>query len=302
VLVALVGAGVAYGAGRLRPGPDAGRVVYATDTGVFVRELATGAQRRVLTLPSGTLGVWPSPDGRWLAYLRRSGELWLAGVDDGRRWRVSERSAAVFGWSPDIRLVALELQGQGRLVAVDPGGRGSRVLASGYRGGAPVWLDAGTFAAALGRDTILVRTRGDRTSARRLLEDAWPLAAAPGGGELLVLRGPERRRSRVVVADVDGERVAGTRAVFEGKASRAAVSRQGFVAFSGRDRSDAAGVWVLESGESVRRVARAEAGALAWSVDGSSVLYEVDGVLYARDVREERTVRLGSRVRGFAVV
>lgn len=306
LLVALVGAGVAFGLSRLSSGPALGRVVYASERGVFVRDLASGAEERRAGLPSETLDAWPSPDGHWLAYLRRAGDLWLLDLDSNLRWRISERLSTGLGWSPDRRLVAGELLADRDLVAIDPERRGTDLLVSGYTGGRMVWRDDDEFFTAIGDDTVRIRTSEQRPTVRKVVDDAWPLAISPDGKQLLYAASPEGSKPMLVVGDLEGDELSAKRTAFRGIVYRAAVSRQGFVAFSGREPSNAGGTWVLESaGRRPRRVSRQQAETISWSLDGSAVLYSIDGALYARDLREDRTVRLSRRghyVKAFAVV
>lgn len=308
LLVALVGAGVAWGLSRLRGGPDPGRVVFASEDGVFVRELASGMLQRRAALPGDTLDAWPDPAGRWLAYLRRRGDLWMLDLESGSRWQISDRLSVGIGtgWSPDGRFVAGEVADDRDLVAIDPGDRGTKLLTSGLPVSRIVWIDKDRFVAATERHLVVVRLGGDRPSLDNLLDGAWPLAVSPDGGELLYVGDPEGKGSRVVIGELVADRVGAKRTVFHGIAYRAAVSPQGFVAFSGRERSNAGGTWVLEArSRPPRRVTGAQAESIAFSRDGSSLLYVVNGALYARDLRDERTVRLsrrGTYVKAFAVV
>lgn len=304
--MSLVGAGVAYGLSRFRSGPELGRVIYASERGVFLRDLATGAERRLTDLPKDTLDAWPSPDGRWLAYLRRGGDLWLVALESDRRWRVSERLSTALGWSPDGRLVAAELLSDRDLVAIDPESRGSDLLVTRYAGGRIEWRGDGDFLTAIANDIVSIRTSGDKPSAAKVVDDAWPLAISPDGSELLFVAQPEKAKPRVVVGDLDGNEISAKRTVFEGLAHRAAVSPQGFVAFSGRDRSNAGGTWVLEArGRKPRRIARGHAESIDWSREGSSLVYVINGTLYGRDLRDDRTIRFSRRgdyVKAFGVV
>jgi len=308
LLVALVGAGVAWGLSRLRGGPAPGRVVYASERGVFVRELATGEQRQEADLPDDTLDAWPDPSGRWLAYLRRRGDLWMLDLDSGARWQLSERASDGTGWAPDRRFVAAEVADDRDLVAVDPAGRGTDLLMSGFPGSRIVWIADERFLSATSTQMVTIDLTGDRPSLEALLDDAWPLAISPDGRQLLYVVDPEGRAPRVVIAELadEGQRLGPKRTVFQGIAYRAAVGPQGFVAFSGRDRSNEGGTWVLRGrSRSPRRVTRGQAETIAFSRDGGSLLYIVNGTLYARDLRDDRTIRLsprGNYVKAFAVV
>jgi Tol biopolymer transport system component len=306
VLVALVATGIAFGLGRLRAGPDLGRVVFATERGVYARELSSGDQRLIGRLPKDTLEVWPSADGRFVAYLRRHAALWMLDLDEDRRWQLSERSSVAFGWSPDGRLIASELRVGRDLIAVDPTRGRPRVLVNDYEGGKPVWRDAGRFFAALAHQIVAIRLSGSRPTASKVIDDAWPLVVSPDGAQLLYLIDPEGAKSKVAIGRIRGDDdLVERRVVFNGWAKLAAASPQGYVAFSARARSGRTGTWVLVSSSKPPRRVAAAAEELAWSPDGSSLIYEIDGKLYARDVSDGRTTRLSPRpdyVKGFAVV
>ena len=289
VLVLLIAVGVTLGVRQLRGAPSLGRLVYATRTEVFVRDLASGERRRLATLPRDTYQAWPSADGRWLGYLEHSGALSLLDLTSGARWRVADRLTAGQGWTPDGRFVAAERFSDRDLVAIDPGDRGTDLLVERFFGGQPAWLDAGRFVAAIDDDLVLVHLEGPR--ADKIGDDLIPLAASPDGRELLTLETKER--PRLLVATLEGNRIEGRRVVFEGQVYRAASSRQGFVSFSGRDERGAGGTWVLESRtEAPRRVSRDQAEQIAWSEDGASLVLLIDGKVSAVDLRDDRTIRL----------
>lgn len=302
----VVGAGIAWVLGRIRGGPDPGRIVVASYDGVYVRELASGDQDDKADLPDDTLDAWPDASGRWLAYLRRRGDLWMLDLDSGTRWQISERASDGTGWAPDGRFVAAELADDRDLVAVDPQHRGADLLVSGLPRSRIVWVTDQRFLSATKTQMVAVDLAGARPSVTKLLDDAWPLAISPDGRQLLHVVDPGGTASSVVIAELDGERLGPRRTVFRGVAYRAAVSRQGFVAFSGRDRSKGEGTWVLQSqSRPPRRVAEDQAESIAFTRDGRSLLYVVDGTLYARDLRDGRTIRLsdkGTHVKAFAVV
>ncbi|MGH2758731.1 MAG: hypothetical protein ACRDKJ_04105 [Actinomycetota bacterium] len=288
--VLVLAVAVAFGLRQLRSGPDIGRLVYATQTEVVVRDLASGERHRLAGLPRDTLQAWPDAEGRWLGYLQRTGALWMLDLDSGARWRVADRLTVGQGWTPDGRFLAAELDSDRDLVAIDPGDRGTDLLIERFAGGQPAWLDDGRFATAIGDDLVLVRTEGPE--ADKLGDDLIPLAASPDGRDLLV-SDSTRKDPRLVIATLEGDEIAGRRTVFNGQAYRAAVSGQGFVAFSGRDAANTGGTWVLESRtRRPRRVARGQAEQIAWSSDGSSLVLLIDGKVTAVDLRDDRTIRM----------
>lgn len=306
LLVAIVAAGVAFGFGSLSGGAELGRVVYASERGVFVRDLASGSTRRVTGLPADTLDAWPDDQGRWLGYLRRRGDLWLLDLERKTRWQVSERFSVGLGWTPDRRFLAGEVASDRDLVAVDPEDRGSHLVVGGYSGGRPVWRNRDQFLAAVGGgDLVVVRLSGSTPRVRKVLDRAWPLAVSPDGAELLYVREPQSPNARVFIGRLEGSKVVGSRMIFRGTAHRAGVSRQGHLAFSGFDRNSRRGTWVVESpSREARRVSSIEAESIGWSLDGKTLIYVADG-LFAVDLRDHRRVRLSSRgdyVRAFNVV
>jgi hypothetical protein len=291
LLVALLAAGVALGLKQLRGGPDLGRLVYATQSSVFERELATGTQRRLAAIPRDTLDSWPDPGGRWLGYVQRRGDLWLLDLETGARWRVADQLTTGRGWTPDRRFVAAEIGSDRDLVAIDPGDRGTDLIVSRFAGGSLVWLDRDRFVTSIGDRLMLIRV--SEPSAERLADDMWPLAVSPDGRELLVAEQPQGSDPRLAIASMDDDKLGAKRRVFRGIAYRAAVSRQGFVAFSGRDSSNDGGTWVLESrSKPPRRVSDEQAEQIAWSQDGTSLILLIDGKVSALDLRERRTIRV----------
>lgn len=300
LLVAVIGAAAAYGLGRLRGEPDPGRLIYADRENVFVRELDSGEVRTLAALPKKPSYVQPSPDGRWLAYIGREFDLGMIDLESGRRWTEAEGGVVPFGWSPDARLFVKDV-GSGKLVAVDPDGA-KRVIADRFRGFPPVWIDPERFLTWLDGDLMLVRTSGDDTSVSKLADSAIPLAASPDGKEIVY--GSASGTARVTIARLTGDRLASKRIVFRSAADRAMVSPTGYIAIvSDTDRE---GIWILRGGSMpARRVLDGRAGQVAWSRDGSALVYRQGGSLFARDIRDGRTVRLtprGSHVFGFAVV
>jgi hypothetical protein len=227
-------------------------------------------------------------------------------LDSRTRWQISDRASDGTGWSPDGRFVAAELADDRDVVAVDPTDRGSDLLMSGFPGSRIVWVTDERLLSATNTQMVTIDLAGERPSADALVDDAWPLAVSPDAEELLYVADPGGEASKVVIAELYEKGLGPKRTVFQGMAYRAAVSPQGFVAFSGRDRSNGGGTWVLESrSRPPRRITSGQAESIAFSRDGGSLLYVVNGTLYARDLREDRTIRLsprGAHVKSFAVV
>ena len=122
VLVILLGAGLAFAAGRFRSAPSAGRVVYAARQGVFTHDLSTGEDKLVAHLPDDVELAIPSPDGRWVGYAEGAGAVSIASLTEVRSFEVAARFSIPVGWSPDSRLVFGELVGDRDLVAIKPDG------------------------------------------------------------------------------------------------------------------------------------------------------------------------------------
>jgi hypothetical protein len=305
VLVTAMAAALAYAFGANQGGPDPGRLVYAGNEGVFVRELETGKVRRVGPLPDDTsLGI-ASPDGRWYSYVERSGALWMLSLEENRRFELSGAAAVPLGWSPDNKLVARELLDDRDIVLIDPEG-GTRVLWSRGAGGVrfPVWLDDSRFVMFDERsqkELALVKLAGSRSTVTHI-GTGNPVAASPDGKEILLQRG-----ETLVVAKVDDERLTDERKLFDGTIGHASVSDQGYVAFTAKDEEGREGVWVLQGGNESEKVLSERVAWMDWSRDGSTILYAKDGSVYAlilpdgkpKKVSEEVTV---FDINGFAVV
>ena len=275
VLVCALGAGVAFFIGRSRGGPDAGTLVYATPAGVYTHDLATGRDERVVTLPKGTVAALPSPDGKWVAYSKGSGEVWLAALDHDQRYQVAEQLALPLGWSPDGRLLVSELLDDGDLVVVVPDGD-REVLAPGRFPAisAPVWIDDERVAIATTEETFVLI---DTTKPTEPLPIAGtPLAASPDGAELLVAR-----EGALMVSKIESDEPVGLRVIFEGTPTVAAASRQGYLAVAAKDKKGKNGVWVFQGGSESSKVVEGKVNGLAWTSVGAVLVYERKGVLYA---------------------
>jgi hypothetical protein len=274
-LIALVGAGVAFAVAKTGGGPSAGRLVYASRQGVFVHELSSGRDERLATLPSDVVAAIPSPDGKWVAYSRGAGQVWLASLEQKRRFQVADRFVVPLGWSPDGRLLASELLSDKDLVAIDPE-KGPEVLASGLFPAisVPVWLDDHRVAIATSdkQFVILDTAAGRKTDPL----DGTPLAASPDGAELLIARA-----DLVAVVKIVGGRPTAARLLFHGRAEHAAASERGFLAIAAKDADGNPGVWVFEGGSKSRKVVSGTVSGIGWTTRGAVLLFERRGVVYA---------------------
>jgi hypothetical protein len=276
VLVAAVGAGAAFFIGRSRGGPDPGSIVYASPQGVYVHDLETGHDRRALRLPSGTAAAIPSPDGRWVAYSKGAGEVWLASlVSDDKPYQVAERFVIPLGWSPDGKLLTSELLGDRDLVLVDPEGDRETLASGAFPAiSVPVWLDDHRVALAAADDQfVLIDTTGPSQSPPTA---GTPLAASPDGAELLVAR-----EGVLFVSKMKSDEPVGLRVIFEGNATQAAASSEGYLAISAKDKKGKSGVWIFEGGDKSQKVVSGKVSGVAWSARGAALLYERKGALYA---------------------
>jgi hypothetical protein len=277
VLVAAVGAGAAFFFGRSRGGPEAGTLVYATPIGVYTHNLGTGRDERVVTLPEGTIAALPSPDGKWVAYAKDAGEVWLAALDHDQRYQVAEQLALPLGWSPDGRLLVSELGDDRDLVAVVPDGE-REVLAEGVYGSttAPVWIDDDRLAITKGADRFVLIDTSTSKPSETLAIAGTPLAASPDGAELLVAR-----EGALMVSKIESEEPLGLRVIFEGTPTVAAASRQGFLAVAAKDKKGENGVWIFQGGSDSTKVVDGKVNGLAWTKEGAVLVYEREGVVYA---------------------
>jgi hypothetical protein len=275
VLVAAIGAGAAYAIGRTGGGLDAGTLVYATPAGVYTHDLVTGRDERVVTLPEGTIAALPSPDGKWVAYSKGTGEVWLAALDHDQRYQVAEQLALPLGWSPDGRLLVSELADDGDLVVVVPDGE-REVLAPGRFPAisAPVWIDERRVAVAASEKTFILLDTDKPTEPLPIA--GTPLAASPDGAELLVAR-----EGALMVSKIESDEPLGLRVIFEGTPTVAAASRQGFLAVAAKDKKGKSGVWIFQGGSDSTKVVDGKVNGLAWTTEGAVLVYERKGVLYA---------------------
>ena len=277
VLIAAIGVGAAFFIGRSRGGPKAGTLVYATPVGVYTHDLTTGRDERVVTLPEGTVGAIPSPDGKWVAYSKDAGEVWLAALDHDQRYQIADQLAIPLGWSPDGRILVSELGDDRDLVAVVPDGERT-VLADGVYGGgaAPVWIGDDRVAIAKGAEQfVIIDTSGPKPK-QTLPIAGTPLAASPDGEEILVSRG-----DALTVSKIESDEPLGLRVIFEGTPNVAAASPEGYLAVAAKDKDGHNGVWIFQGGSDSSKVVEGKVNGLAWTTKGAVLLYERKGVVYA---------------------
>lgn len=114
---------------------DPHSVIYA----VLRRDLQTGDEISFLNRPGGSISPMPSPDGRYLAFIRRvdtKSVLHLRDLETGHEWPIFDRLDRdmqeiwanhgvypQYGWLPDSR--SLVIWGEGRIWRVDAVARGA---------------------------------------------------------------------------------------------------------------------------------------------------------------------------------
>ena len=294
LVVGLIGAGVAFVLAQSRGGPKAGRVIYATPGGVYSHDLESGEDRRVATLPKGTAAALPSPDGKWIAYSKGAGEVWLTELGGDTQYQIGERFVLPLGWSPDSKFVASELLSDKDLVLIDPEGGKRTVIGSGTFPGisVPVWIDEHRFAIATSPAEFVVvdSQKKDRSGTFA----GTPLAASPDGAELLIAR-----EGGVLVTKVESDEPVGLRVIFEGDAVTAASSPQGFLAVAAKDKDGHNGAWIFEGGYEARQVVEGKVNWLGWSRAGAALIYERKGAIYALErpgAEPKRVSRPGAEV------
>lgn len=282
LLLTVVAGGLAFGLSRLRSDPGPGHLVYAARQGVFVRDLATGTDERLLELPDDVEIAVPSPDGRSVAYALGAGQLWLAEVGGERRFEVAQRFTVPLGWSPDGRLIAGELAGDQDLVAVDPDGGRDVLLSGGYVAGfPPVWIDADRFVIAVDAERSVIVDGSEPSEPI----DGHPLAVSPDATEMVLARG-----ETVVVASISDGEVTDERELHDGPAGLAAASPAGFLAVGTPD-----GVLVFEGGTRSREVVPGQVDWLGWARTGAVLLYAKGGAAYAVELPDGEPVRVTSQ-------
>jgi hypothetical protein len=290
VLVTLVAAGVAYGLGKLRKPPSAGRLIYAAAGRVVERDLGTGEERTIGRVPKDTFQALPSHDGHWIAYTNLAGESWMLDLKGKRRFQLSNANGYPLSWSPDNRLL---IRDNRMFVVVDPLGGNRQFPVSGLP---PVWLDRNRF--VVGGPNALDEITFVDTVGLKVTNDgfgALPITVSPDGKELFATR-----RTDVIVAEVRGTKLTKRRSVFKGQAYLGATSPDGLVAFAGLDPDHALGAWVLRGGkQKPLRVVSKKVDALRWTRVGSTLIYQYKGVLYSLRVPNGKAKRLTAK--GIAV-
>lgn len=290
VMVTLAGAVAAFGFAKLERHPDLGTLVYAGSGAIYEHNLATGRDTKLISVPKDTTVAEPSPDGHFVAYANPAGALWMYDVKARRRYQVAEQATIPVGWSPDSKLVARELVGNGDVVLIDPNaGRRGLIRGNPLTQSLPVWITSSRFAIGDLADPNASMLVDTQSSEEPVVKASFgvPLAASPDGAQLLAKRDRELREMKVTPSGVTNGHV-----LFRGDATVAATSPQGFVAFAGKDRSGAEGVWVLETGTDLRRIVRGRVDWLVFTRDGSAICYAKDGAIFALPLAGGRTQRV----------
>jgi WD40 repeat protein len=293
ILVTLAGAVAAFAFAKLQHHVDLGQLVYAGSGGIYEHDLATGADRKLTSIPKDITVAEPSPDGRFVAYANSQGSLWMYDIKARRRYQVAEQGTIPEGWSPDSKLVARELVGAGDVVLIDPNaGRKGLINGGSITQSLPVWITSSRFAIGDLADpnaSLLVDTQG---SEQPVVKAAFgvPLAASPDGAQLLTQRDHVLREGKVTPSGVTSGHV-----LFKGDAIIAATSPQGFVAFSAKGPAGKEGLWVLETGTEVKRLVTGQVDWLVFTPDGSAICYAKGGSIYALTLADHRTKRISRR-------
>jgi WD40 repeat protein len=279
VFVAIAAALLAFVFAKLERRPNAGTLIYAGNGGIYEHDLGSGTDTKIASIPKDTKLAEPSPDGNYVAYGNASGALWLYEIRTKRRYQIADAATLPVGWSPDSKLVARELVGNGDVVLIDPNaGRTGLISGPPVTLSLPVWISSSRFAIgdlANPNGSLLVDTQASEQPVVKATFGV-PLAASPDGTQLLSEKDHELLEGKVTPNGVTGGTV-----LFRGDATVAATSPQGFVAFAATDRSGVKGIWALESGTKLKRVVRGAVDWLAFTRDGSTICYAKDGAIYA---------------------
>ena len=284
VLVAVVVAAGVVAATRLL-GSDEAMLAYIR-AGELVLDTLDG-DSRTFALPSDLPSPALSPDGRMLAY--GDERVTVLDLRDGNE--IEGPDGRVVGWTPE-----------GHVVVERPGVEDRTFLARwdlesepvpivvlglGSHVGEPVWLGPDLFTIALppraGGDptTYVTSVSAGTVVAVHTFPNAVPLAAAPGGTELLYgVPGGE-----VVATHPDGSNARDVG--LAGDFTSAAVSQGGLVAISGRTTDDVAGTWVLAAGgDEPVRVSADPATAMGWLDESTLAIVTDAGVLVTLSLPE----------------
>jgi hypothetical protein len=335
-LVVLAAALAAFGAARLRGGPDLGRLVFIDrDRGIVVRNLGGGGERLVSPWPDDAANPVLDARRKRLAYRTDAGTFVLD-LENGRHTQLGSSHGRPIGFDPRGRLVvARSERTEAALVLLD-GDRERSILAGGPAvafAGDAVWLSEQRFAIAtfrFQRPRLTMRVIAIDGSKPRLIEQVaggWPLLASPDGRELLYSaapapaattpsgsRAPEvtagagppqatpgagpgasDERLKILRLSTGASRTAGPRGTFRA----AALSRSREAALLGTGRR--AGVWTYDAvDERGRRVADVRATAIAWTAEGSHLLYvNRRGIWMIDDARDQPRNIVGPVAEGF---
>lgn len=293
VLVTIAGGLAAFGLAKLQHHPSAGTLIYAGSSGIYQHDLSTGSDKKLASIPKDIEVAEPSPNGRYVAYANQQGSLWLYEIPTKRRYQLAEQGTIPEGWSPDNKLVARELVGAGDVVLIDPNaGRKGLIRGGAVTESLPVWISASRF--AIGDLTnadasLLVDTQ---TSEQPIVHASFgvPLTASPDGTHLLYARDKKLWSGKITPSGIAKGTV-----LFNGDARVAATSAQGFLAFSGVDASRRSGIWVLETGTSLKRIVDGPVDWLVFSSDGTAILYAQKGAIYALPLSEKTPKRVSKR-------
>jgi len=287
-LVVVAAALVAFGFAKLQRHPSGEQLIYAGSGAIYRRDLATGVDTKIASIPKSTKLAEPSPDGKWVAYGNAQGAVWMFDVAGHRRYQIADQATVPVGWSPDSKLMVREIVGNTDLVLIDPnGGRRGLLNSPPLSMSLPVWISSTRF--AVGdlndvNDSLLVDTKAsERPDVKANF--GIPLAASPDGKQLIYGIHGALHDGRITSSGVTGGRV-----LFKGTATVVATSPQGFVAFAAKD-----GVYVLETSTTIKRIVTGQADWLVFSSDGTTILYAKGGAIYAQNVRHGRAKRVSKR-------
>ncbi|MBA2304945.1 MAG: PD40 domain-containing protein, partial [Acidobacteria bacterium] len=209
--------------------PDGTRLAYASDRegslDIWVRDLASGAERRVTRASGPEMRPTWSPDGTTLAFVTVmgavNGQLAIVNVTNGQITRLLDTTNGPInpGWSADGRTVYASVlrtyssrfrEGVNQVLAVPVGGGDGRAItlvpdvSSGKRGEGPAWSPDGRHVATVlnGQVHVMPLTpTGEPAGTARAL---WPGSAdqvswSADSGRVLFSDG-----NRLVLAPIDG--------------------------------------------------------------------------------------------------